>query len=114
MAKSKIQSDETSIAILATDVAYIKESVKKIDDTLSLMEKDFVRRSEFDTYKDQQTQFAQDTKLSISSHASAISANEIAMVTLKTQIRTWAILGGVILAVVQSIVTAFIISLITN
>ncbi len=111
---AKKASPETNIAVLANDVAYIKESVKTINDTLSLMEKDFVRRSEFDSYKDQQTQMAQDTKLALSSHAASISTNDIAIVTLKTQLRIWAVAGGVILAITQSVITAVLIQYFTK
>lgn len=110
---AKVNS-QTDIAVLKTDVAYIKDSVMKIDGTLALMEKDFVRRSEFDTYKDQQTQTMQDFKLVSASQSSSISTLDISIATLKTQIRTWAILGGILLAIVQSVVTAVIIQMVLH
>ena len=111
---AKKTSPETTVALLAQDIGYIKESVGKIEGTLSNMEKDFVRRSEFETYKVEQSKNSQDTKLSISSQAAAISTNDIAIATLKTQIRIWAIAGGVILATAQSVITAVLIQYFTH
>lgn len=48
MAKSKKeqQNEEVSIAVMATDISYIKESIKGIEATLKIMDGNFVKKDD--------------------------------------------------------------------
>ena len=51
MDKEKKQSDETSIALLQKDVTYILDSVKKIDRTMEMYDRNFARKDELKEFE---------------------------------------------------------------
>jgi len=46
MTKTTRQNEDVSIAVMATDIAYIKESLKKIENTLTVMDGSFVKKDD--------------------------------------------------------------------
>lgn len=48
MAKSNKQNEEVSIAVMATDISYIKDSIKNIDAQLKVMDGNFVKKDDLE------------------------------------------------------------------
>lgn len=104
-------STDTSIALIHKDIGFIKDSMTKIAETLALMERDFLKRVEFDTFRRELEKKDDIQQVIIDKHTQTISTQELNFTNFKTQVQTWGIIGGVGLTIGTSVITAFIIKL---
>lgn len=99
---AKQQSTETSIALIHKDIGFIKDSMKKVTETLEIMERDYVKRSEFEPVKNAH-------QLSLDKHAQEISTANVTLTNFITQVKTWGAIGGVGVSILTAVITALII-----
>lgn len=97
------ESQNVSIAVMATDIKYIKEAVAKLDSRLQLMDGHFVKREEMDSFKE-------DADKIFDSHNESIRELELTIENLSTTIKIWGTIAGIIIGIIEPIVVAVILA----
>lgn len=91
---------DVTLAILKTDMEYLKREVGGIGTKLDILEKNYVKSTELESFKDD----ADDIHKTL---AATIKAIELDLAVFKTQIKTWGAAAVLALGISQ-----FVISLI--
>lgn len=95
------EKQDVSIAVMARDISYIKESLKKIDTRLEIMDGHYIKRVEVETMKVEADKVHADLEVRLRSM-------ELDYAKFQTQVRTWGIVAVMGLGVVQFLIGKFL------
>lgn len=94
------ETKEVSIAVMARDIQYIKESILKIDQRLELMDGHYIKRVEVQQMKEEADKIHE-------ANSRAIRALELDYATFKSQVKTWGSIAIIAVGVIEFIISRF-------
>lgn len=105
---------DTQIAVMATDLKYIKEAIKKLDDRLVVMDSHYIKRDEVLEMKRQaekehaeHASAIENLKIARALDQAAVQALRQELAVFKTQVMTWAGAGILVMGIAQFIIGKF-------
>lgn len=101
MENEQDKKQDVTIAVIKTDIGYIKNEVGNISAKLEILEKSYIKRSEINLLiKDADTLHKE--------LAQSIKAIELDVAVFKTQVKTWGAAGVLALGILQFVISIFI------
>ena len=100
MAKPSEQQD-ISIAVITTDIKYIKESLIKIDQRLDIMDSNYVKREELNAHRVIEEEFKKE-------YEKRVRDIELDSATFKSQVKTWGTILIILVGVAEFAINKFL------
>ncbi len=101
MAKSASEKTDISIAVITTDINYIKESLIKIDQRLDVMDGNYVKREELNIHKLAEEEFRKEFD-------KRTRDMEVSNASFQSRVTTWGAVGLIGIGIAEFLINRYV------